>query len=68
MKQSLSGVWKAYVMQTMNGQSEICYHEREIDGKNGDGVCEAYHIRYNTHAATMSLPVDGVNDNTSDSD
>ena len=33
MKQSLSGVWKAYVMQTMNGQSEICYNEREVDGK-----------------------------------
>ena len=33
MKQSLSGVWKAYVMQTMNGQSEICYQEREVDRK-----------------------------------
>ena len=55
MKQSLSGVWKAYVMQTMNGQSEICFHEREVDGKKGDGVCEAYHIPSHIFLWTRTL-------------
>ena len=34
MKQSLSGVWKAYVMQTMNGQSGT--QERLDDGGDID--------------------------------
>ena len=34
MKQSLSGVWKAYVMQTMNGQSGT--QERLDDGDDID--------------------------------